>query len=107
MHGVGEAAEGRDGEGASQPSSLTGTHLGRYRLGAPIGAGSWGTVYEAVHVAVARKVALKVADPTVVARPELRARLLRKLHVIARLDHPHIVDFTDLGAEGDQIFLVM
>ena len=70
--------------------------LGRYRLGQRIGAGGFGTVYEARDERLGRSVAVKAIPAD--GRADDRAR--REAHAVARLDHPGIVSVYDAGEEG-------
>jgi serine/threonine-protein kinase len=66
-----------------------------------------GAVYEGVHVAIGKKVAIKVMHPALAADPDARARFLREAQLTSRVRHPHAVDVTDVGSEAGQTFLVM
>jgi len=50
-------------------ASLPGTQLGPYRVGARIGSGGMGTVYEAHDSRLHRKVAIKLLPPAFTRRP--------------------------------------
>ena len=76
--------------------------LGRYRLGPRIGAGGFGTVYEARDERLGRAVAVKAIPSD--GRADERAR--REAHAVARLDHPGIVSVFDAGEEDGSRFLV-
>jgi eukaryotic-like serine/threonine-protein kinase len=76
--------------------------LGRYRLGPRIGAGGFGTVYEARDERLGRSVAVKAIPAD--GRADDRAR--REAHAVARLDHPGIVAVFDAGEEDGSRFLV-
>jgi eukaryotic-like serine/threonine-protein kinase len=76
--------------------------LGRYRLGPRIGAGGFGTVYEARDERLGRSVAVKAIPAD--GRADDRAR--REAHAVARLDHPGIVSVFDAGEEDGTRFLV-
>jgi hypothetical protein len=76
--------------------------LGRYRLGPRIGAGGFGTVYEACDERLDRLVAVKAMAAD--GRADERAR--REAHAVARLDHPGIVSVFDAGEEDGSRFLV-
>jgi len=76
--------------------------LGRYRLGQRIGAGGFGTVYEARDERLGRAVAVKAIPSD--GRADDRAR--REAHAVARLDHPGIVAVFDAGEEDGSRFLV-
>ena len=77
-----------------------------YRLEREVGMGGMATVYLAQDLKHDRKVALKVL------RPELTAamgtdRFPREIHIIAQLQHPHIVPLYDSGEIGGFLFYVM
>ena len=76
--------------------------LGRYRLGQRIGAGGFGTVYEAQDERLGRSVAVKAIPAD--GRADERAK--REAHAVARLDHPGIVSVFDAGEEDGSRFLV-
>ena len=77
-----------------------------YRIEREIGMGGMATVYLAHDLKHDRKVALKVL------RPELTAamgtdRFPREIHIIAQLQHPHIVPLYDSGESGGFLYYVM
>ncbi len=88
---------------------------GRYRVDREIGAGGHGVVYEGFHLALARRIAIKVVDPPPDASQTKRAgfaeRLLDEGRVLTQLRHPHVVSALDLGVveiEHEKIpYLVM
>jgi serine/threonine-protein kinase len=65
------------------------------------------SVYEGVHAAIGKRVAIKVIDPQVATVPGARARFLREAQLTSRLRHPHIVDIADIGVTDGCLFLVM
>ena len=80
---------------------------GRYRLIRKVGEGAMGVVYEAEHVSLRRRVALKFLQRTLVASPEMIERLRREAQVTSGLGHPNIVECLDFGADHGQVYLVM
>src|SRR5437867_977703 len=55
-------------DGAPIDDDLTGGTLGQYRVGPILGRGSMARVYQADHLGLGRRCALKVMDPALVAR---------------------------------------
>jgi serine/threonine protein kinase len=81
--------------------------VGKYRIVRHLGSGGMGSVYEAVHGEIGKTVALKVLSRDLAADPRARTRFLREGLAASRLVHPHVVNITDVGSEGDVPFLVM
>jgi serine/threonine protein kinase len=86
---------------------ISGTKLGPYEIQSPLGAGGMGEVYRARDTRLARTVAIKVLNSTVVSSPELKQRFEREARIISRLNHPHICTLHDVGHQDGIDFLVM
>src|SRR5206468_1316808 len=84
-----------------------GTLLGKYRVVRLLGEGGMGAVYEGVHAAIGKRVALKTIAPALTSMPGARARFLQEAQLTSRVPHPHIVDVTDAGSADGHTFLVM
>jgi serine/threonine-protein kinase len=84
-----------------------GTQLGRYQIVRLMGRGGMGAVYEATHRDLKKRVAIKTLHPAVAAMPGARARFLREGEAASRINHPNVVDVTDVATEGTVAFLVM
>ncbi len=67
-----------------------------YRLVRLLGEGSAGRVYEVEHVKIGRRAAMKVLAPDHANRPGAVRRLFQEAKAVNRINHPHIVDVTDL-----------
>jgi len=78
-----------------------------YKLGEPIGIGSYGAVYRAYQPAVGREVAVKVILPQYANEAEFIRRFEAEAQIVARLEHPHIVPLYDYWREPDGAYLVM
>jgi serine/threonine protein kinase len=94
-------------ESAPGSTLAVGTCLGKYQIVRLLGEGGMGAVYEGIHLAIGKKVAIKVMNPDLAADPDARARFLREAQLTSRVRHPHAVDVTDVGAEAGLTFLVM
>src|ERR1700733_7380396 len=81
--------------------------FGHYQVVRHLGSGGMGSVYEATHVDLGKRVALKTLLPVFAANGEARARFLREGKLAAKLHHPHVVDVTDFGIEEGTPYLVM
>src|SRR5262249_11694773 len=73
----------------------------RYRLVKPIGQGAMGVVYEAVHMDLLRRVALKVMSQEHAASPERLSSFRREAQAVARISHPNLVMMHDFGETSD------
>jgi serine/threonine-protein kinase len=76
------------------PDGLPGT---RYRLIRPLGEGAMGIVYEAEHVDLGRRVAVKILQSKHSSSTEFVARFRREARAIAGLAHPNLVQVYDFG----------
>ena len=93
--------------GGGSDSLPPGTVLGRYEIKRLLGQGGMGCVYEAVHRDLKKRVAIKTLLPSLATSADARQRFLREGEAASRIRHPHVVDVTDVGAEGNVIYLVM
>jgi len=90
--------------------ALIGTVLvdGSYRVERLIGEGGMGAVYEATHLRLAKRVAVKVMARELASNPEALARFHREAMVTSGLGHPHIVQILDFSSTPrGEPFLVM
>lgn len=80
----------------------------RYRTIAAIGKGGMGAVYEAEHVDLQKRVALKVLLSTSARDPKRVAGFLHEARTASRIGSPHIADVTDFGELPDgRVYFVM
>ncbi len=80
---------------------------GRYRLIRPIGVGSQAAVWIAEHLALSNEVAVKLIDPALARKDDMRERFRREATAAAQLRSAHVVQILDHGIDGDQPFIVM
>jgi serine/threonine-protein kinase len=76
-----------------------------YRIEAPIASGGMATVYRAVREEDGLLVALKVLFPAQAHNRRFRDQFLAEAHLLAELDHPHIVRIFDYGFTGTRYFM--
>jgi serine/threonine protein kinase len=81
---------------------------GAYQLVGRIGEGGMGAVYEAHHLRLQKRVAVKLMNRAMVRNPDALARFHREARVASRLGHPNLVNVLDFGSlEEGQPYLVM
>ena len=81
------------------------THVGPYRLLAPIGEGGMGVVHLA-QGPDGRRVALKVLRPHIVGDVEARERLAREVSSLQRITSPRIAEILDADPHGPVPYVV-
>ncbi len=86
---------------------LPGTKFGQYEVVRLIGEGGMGSVFEAVHTQLKKRVALKTLTPAGAMSADALARFLREGEMAAKIRHPNVVDITDVGIHENVPYLVM
>ncbi|MBL8112344.1 MAG: protein kinase, partial [Acidobacteria bacterium] len=81
---------------------------GRYRLMRFLGEGGMGAVFKANDERLGRHVAVKIVRAEYLHDPTVRARLEREARLVARINHPGVVQLHDSGQLDDgSAYLVM
>jgi eukaryotic-like serine/threonine-protein kinase len=93
---------GRPAESGSRAASEDALVLGRYRLGERLGAGAFGTVWQARDEHLDREVAVKIVPRERI----VEARFEREARAAARLSHPAIVTLYEAAADEHSAYLV-
>jgi len=94
----GMAATGDSAAAEGLPSGLAaGSVFGQYRIEREIGRGGMGIVYEAVHLLLEKRVALKVLPVRAPADASHLERFFREARTAAGLHHTNIVPVFDVG----------
>jgi eukaryotic-like serine/threonine-protein kinase len=91
---------------AGGPGRYSEQRIGNFLLGAVLGRGAMGEVYDAAHVVTGEPAAVKLIRRGVAADPTHVARFLREARASAALDSPHIVRLLEAG-ERDPPYLAM
>ncbi|HEX4415298.1 MAG TPA: protein kinase [Lacipirellulaceae bacterium] len=79
----------------------------KYRVLRKLGQGGMGTVYEAQHVRMDRRVAIKVINPELVNHPQALLRFEKEIQAVASLDHANIARAFDAEPIGSLQAFVM
>lgn len=80
-----------------------GQRIGKYKLVEQLGAGGFAVVYRARDTIEGRDVALKL--PTTRVDDHTQKKLLREVHLAARLEHPNILPIRNADVIGDQLLI--
>ena len=90
------------------PEALVGLVVaGRYRIERVVGEGGMGAVYQAEHVLMRKRFALKVLHPEMGRLPEVVARFEREAMAAAHIEHPNVAGATDFGKLDDGSFFLV
>ena len=84
--------------------------FGKYRIGRKIGAGSGGSVHEAVYCpegGFERRVAVKQLHPALVSEASFVEGFRNEAELGARLAHPNVVTIHDFGRHEETFFMAM
>src|SRR4051812_40658472 len=80
---------------------------GRYVLRALVGHGGMGAVYEAEHLGIGKRVAIKFIDQEFATDERIVARFAREARAMSAIESAHIVTVFDAGTEEGRPYLVM
>jgi serine/threonine-protein kinase len=84
------------------------TQLGRYRIARKLGQGGMGAVYEALHIKLDKRVAIKILLDKHAHTAGLVQRLEQEARLASSIGDSHIVDVADIGETDDgRTFIVM
>ena len=78
-----------------------------YRIERELGHGGMGRVYEAEHVQLQRKLALKVLAPHLTQDQVFRERFVHESQLLAAIDHPNIIPIYDAGEADGLLYIAM
>ena len=81
---------------AAPPAPAT---IGPYRIVRLLGEGGMGSVYEGVHEATSRRVAIKVLLPDYARDPVMTTRFFNEARAVNKIEHPGILQIFDYGQQ--------
>ncbi len=81
--------------------------IGEYLLTGKIGQGGAAEIYKAHQESLDRDVAIKILSANLSDDPEIVRRFERESKVIAKLNHPNIVNVIDKGSTGGRYYFIM
>lgn len=88
------------------PAALQPAKLTDFQLAGALGSGTTAKVYEAVHVATGRQVAIKMLEPSA-SGSEMRERFAREAILLAGVASRHVGNIVGFGFDRGQPFLVL
>lgn len=104
---VSERAQPACEERSSERILTDGLRFGNYKVVRLIAVGGMSEVYEAIHIGLRKRVALKVMRPDLALIPKAQRSFLAEGMNAARIRHTNVVDVTDVGVVGNLPYLVM
>src|SRR3954469_9715690 len=78
-----------------------------HRIEAVAGRGGMGVVYVATHLALNRRVALKLIAPELGADESFRERFKQESMTAASIDHPNVIPIYHAGEEDGKLYITM
>ncbi len=92
---------------STAPSTLRiGSRLGKYRIQKRLGEGGFATVYAAMDTVEGRQVAIKIPDERYVTNTQSLDDLHREVRIMAKLDHPGILQLKDARFVDERFVMV-
>src|SRR3954449_5936856 len=78
-----------------------------HRIDSLAGRGGMGVVYVATHLALNRRVALKLITPELAADEGFRERFKQESMTAASIDHPNVIPIYHAGEEDGKLYITM
>ncbi|MFN0089728.1 MAG: protein kinase domain-containing protein [Acidimicrobiales bacterium] len=91
---------------APPPATPESRALRGYQLGELLGEGAFPVVFRGTQPTLGRDVAVKVIRAELANRPEFIRRFEAEAHLVAAIEHPHVVPLYDYWREPDRAYLV-
>ncbi|MFD3407084.1 serine/threonine-protein kinase [Aquirufa sp. HETE-83D] len=81
--------------------------IGKYKIIRLIGEGGMASVYEAIHIVLRNKVAIKILSPILSGNAQIRERFRNEARLMASLDHPNIAKVIDFDEQPQRLSIIM
>lgn len=102
------ASQGKTEKTKSMPPSIIGQVIeNKFKVIRELGGGAMGIVYEAEHLQLRKRFAIKCIRSEYTKDPDFNKRFDQEAKTQALLQHPNIIQVTDFIKENDQFFMVM
>ena len=92
---------GGSGDSLPQARHMIGQLVGHYKVARKIGDGGMGSVFEAVHETIGRRVAVKVLKPQFSKDKNVVTRFFNEARAVNIVSHPGVVGSFDYGEMPD------
>src|SRR3954470_17775145 len=89
------------------PEFRSGEIFAGHRIESVAGRGGMGVVYRALHLALERRVALKVIAPELSGNREFQERFQRESRVAASINHPNLIPIFHAGEDQGALYITM
>lgn len=96
-----ECAASSDGCDCAEDQARIGRVIGHYRIQRVLGRGGMSVVYEATHMGMGQRVALKLLAKSGATHLTYRKRFLREARAASKASHPGLVQVFDCGEDED------
>ncbi|MCD0460865.1 serine/threonine-protein kinase [Roseiconus lacunae] len=91
---------------SATPNLRVGSRLGKYRLTKRLGEGGFATVFAATDTIEGRQVAIKIPDCRYISNSQSMDDLQREVRIMARLEHPGILQLKDAQFIDENFIMV-
>ncbi|MFQ5653049.1 MAG: serine/threonine protein kinase, partial [bacterium] len=86
---------------------MVGKTVTHYKILKKLGAGSMGSVYQALDLKLDRVVALKFLNKDLLLDEEARVRFVNEAKIISTIEHPNIATIYEIDEIHDSFFISM
>lgn len=81
--------------------------IGKYAIRHKLGHGAWSIVFHGEHLQLKKAVAIKMLKHNMAMEPEFQEKFSREAEIIARMNHPNVVQVYDIEYRYNTMFIIM